>query len=301
MPTRLERWELPDGDFLDIHHLDAPPTQPRLLILHGLEGSANSHYARGLLLQAAWRGWAADVLVFRSCGKEPNRLPRSYHSGETTDLNALVSRLVAAEPDRPLLLTGVSLGGNVVLKWLGEHGAGLPLELRAAATVSVPYDLARSARQIDQGFARVYQASFLRTLRHKARAKNRRFPGLISAEGLHRARSLFDFDEYVTAPVHGFQDAADYYSRSSSLQFLSRIRLPTLLLSAIDDPFLPHDVLEVVRLVARDNPYLELEFPAHGGHVGFVAGAFPWKAHYYAEWRVTEFLASRMASPINED
>lgn len=293
-PMRVERWDTPDGDFLDLHRLDAPRGRPRLLLLHGLEGTPRSHYARGLVAEARARGWAADVLVFRSCGADPNRALRFYHSGETTDLDLVVRTLVAREPDRPVVIAGVSLGGNVLLKWLGERGDDLPPQLRAAATVSVPYDLARGARYIDRGFARLYQAHFLRTLRRKALEKLARFPDAYSADAVARARTLHDFDDAVTAPVHGFRDALDYYAQSSSIRFLARVRLPTLLLSAVDDPFLPPDVLERVRAIAQDNPALRVEFVERGGHAGFISGHVPWRPLYYAEWRVASFLAQRV-------
>ena len=267
---------------------------PRILILHGLEGSARSHYARGMLAGAALRGWAADVLVFRSCGSKPNRVARSYHSGETTDLDLVVRRVNEAAPEQPLGLAGVSLGGNVLLKWLGEHGSNVPAQLRGAVAISVPFDLARSTRHIDQGFGRVYQAHFLRSLKRKAHEKCRRFPNTVSARVIDRARTLYQFDDAVTAPIHGFHNADDYYERSSSIRWLARIRLPTLLLSATDDPFLPPDVLDQVRAIARDSPTLTLEFPDRGGHVGFVAGRLPWRPLYYAEWRAFDFLARQL-------
>ncbi len=290
--TRTERWETPDGDFVDLYRLDAPSSAPRLLILHGLEGSPRSHYARGLVHQAQQRGWAADVLVFRSCGTEPNRLARFYHSGETGDLEFVVGRLIEATPEAPVLLAGVSLGGNVLLKWLGERGTDLPRSLVGAAAVSVPFDLARSARHIDRGFARLYQANFLRSLRRKAHRKRERFPALLAAATIDGARTLWAFDDAVTAPLHGFRDAADYYAQSSSIGYLDRIRLPTLLLSATDDPFLPRAVLEDVARIARKNPALHVEFVERGGHVGFISGRVPWRPLYYAEWRVAEFLGS---------
>lgn len=293
-PMRIERWDTADGDFLDIHRLDAPAGRPRLLLLHGLEGTPRSHYARGFVAEAHARGWAADVLVFRSCGDEPNRALRFYHSGETTDVDFVVRTLIAHEPDRPLVVAGVSLGGNVLLKWLGERGTNVPAQLRAAAAVSVPYDLARGARYIDRGFSRLYQAHFLRTLRRKALEKLERFPGAFSGDAIARARTLYDFDDAVTAPVHGFRDALDYYTQSSSIHFLSRVRLPTLLLSAADDPFLPSDVLDSVRAIARENPLLVTEFVEHGGHAGFISGRVPWRPRYYAEWRVAGFLAAHV-------
>lgn len=186
------------------------------------------------------------------------------------------------------------MGGNVLLKFLGERAADLPSHVKAAATISVPYDLERGARRLMRGFSRVYDRHFLRTLRQKARAKLARFPGLFDAAALDRARTIYDFDDVVTAPVHGFADAHDYYSRSSAIKWIDTIALPTLLLSAADDPFLPSEVLDEVRVRARENPRLTLEFTDRGGHVGFVGGAAPWHATYYAEWRVCEFLASTL-------
>ncbi len=288
--TRVERWETDDGDFIDLVRLDASPGRPRLVILHGLEGTARSHYARGLLLEAVRRGWAADLLLFRGCGGEPNRAPRFYHSGDTGDIDAVVRRLLAIDVIAPFLIVGVSLGGNVLLKWLGERAEAVDRRVVAAAAVSVPFDLARASRYIDRGFSRMYQRHFLQSLRKKALAKLEQYPDLASRDRILSARTLYDFDDVVTAPVHGFADANDYYTRSSSIRFLSRIRVATLLLSAVDDPFLPREVLEQVRGVARGNPHLEVEFLAKGGHVGFVSGQNPFRPFYYAEWRVAEFF-----------
>jgi uncharacterized protein len=290
----MERWETPDGDFIDMHRLDGPADAPRLLLLHGLEGTVRSHYVAGFFGEAARRGWAADLMIFRGCGSEPNRAPRFYHSGETTDLAFVLDRLLREQPRSRFVLAGVSLGGNVLLKFLGERSAEVPHQLRAAAAVSVPFDLERGARFIATGFSRVYDRHFLRTLRPKAMAKLERFPDLFDRSKLARAESIYDFDDAVTAPVHGFADAHDYYSRSSSLGWISTIRLPTLLLSAVDDPFLPRAVLDQVREVARGNPALTVEFTKRGGHVGFVAGRWPWRPFYYAEWRACEFLAAAL-------
>ncbi len=294
LPARVERWDTPDGDFLDVYRLDARTGAPRLIFLHGLEGTIQSHYVSGMFAEAQRRGWGADLMIFRGCGDEPNRNPRFYHSGETTDLAYTVDRVRAEHPASPLLLAGVSLGGNVLLKFLGEQGTGLSPQVRAAAAVSVPFDLERGCRHIAHGFSKVYDRHFLRTLRAKALAKLERYPELFDRAQLERAESIYDFDDAVTAPVHGFADAHDYYSRSSALGFLSRVSVPTLLLSAIDDPFLPSEVLDEVRAIAEHNPRLTLDFPAHGGHVGFVAGRLPWRPFYYAEWRVCEFLASAL-------
>ena len=291
LPTRVERWETNDDDFLDLVRLDAPKGRPHLVMLHGLEGAPRSHYARGLFLQAVQRGWAADLLLFRGCGAELNRAPRFYHSGETSDIDIVARRLMESDPEAPFVFAGVSLGGNVLLKWLGEFGDAVPSQIAGAAAVSVPFDLARASRHIGRGFSRVYQTHFLRSLRRKALAKLERYPDLLSRERVQASRTLWDFDDVVTAPVHGFRDADDYYSRSSSIQFIDQVRVPTLLLSAVDDPFLPPAVLEDVRRIASRNPNFTLEFPRSGGHVGFVSGANPFRPFYYAEWRVADFLA----------
>jgi predicted alpha/beta-fold hydrolase len=291
--TRVERWTTPDGDEIELRRLDAPLERadtPRLLLLHGLEGTIDSVYLQGTLVEAHARGWAADVLIFRTCNGELNRARRMYHSGETTDLDFVVRRLVTAHPRQPLVAAGFSLGGNVLLKWLGEQGDAAPSQLVAAAAVSVPFDLERGSRHIERGFARVYGRHFLRTLRAKALAKLRVFPDLFDKAALDRARTLFGFDEVVTAPVHGFLNASDYYSRSSSLRFLPRIRRATLLLSARNDPFLPPEVLDRVATMARDSHFLQTEFHELGGHVGFVSGLSPFRPRYYAEWRVVDFL-----------
>ena len=233
-------------------------------------------------------------MLFRGCGPEMNRAGRFYHSGETGDLAFVLDRLLTEDATTPLVLAGVSLGGNVLLKWLGERGTTLPTAIRAAAAVSVPFDLEASARFINRGFARVYDRHFVRSLREKAMAKLARYPDLFDARQLAHAKSLWDFDDAVTSRIHGFADARDYYRRSSSLGFLSAIARPTFLLSAVDDPFLPPDILASVRDVARQNQNLTIEFPSHGGHVGFVAGRLPWRPFYYGEWRVCEFLESSL-------
>lgn len=296
LPTRLERWETPDRDFIDLHRLEGPTHAPRLLFLHGLEGTVRSHYVAGFFAEAQRRGWAADLMIFRGCGDEPNRAPRFYHSGETTDVAFVLDRLLCENPHVPVVVAGVSLGGNVLLKFLGERGAALPRQLRAAAAISVPFDLERGSRFIATGISRIYDRHFLRSLRPKAIAKLKQFPDLFDRSRLERATSIYDFDDAVTAPVHGFADAHDYYSRSSSLGWINRVRIPTLLLSAVDDPFLPAEVLDEVRGIAKTNDALTVEFTKHGGHVGFIAGRWPWRPFYYAEWRACEFLQAGLES-----
>lgn len=294
---QLERLDTPDGDFLELYHLSGRSDSPLLVLLHGLEGSLRSHYIQGLLEEASSRGWRAVVLIFRSCGGSLNRTRRFYHSGETTDIGFTIDHLLSSYPDAQLILAGVSLGGNVLLKYLGERGDQVSPRIRAAAAVSVPYDLARAADHIDKGFAKVYQRSFIRSLQSKAIAKLDKFPDLAPRERVQSIRSMRDFDNSLTAPLHGFLDADDYYSKSSAINWLHDIHVDTLLLSAVDDPFLPAQVLDDVRSTARQNSCLHLEFPPHGGHVGFVGGTIPLRPVYYMEGRVGDFLAGRVPGP----
>jgi predicted alpha/beta-fold hydrolase len=298
-PTRQIRLNTPDGDFVDLHRLlAAGPDAPRLLILHGLEGTIRSHYAQGMIGEAHRRGWAADMLIFRSCGDELNRTRRFYHSGETTDVSFVIDHILAESAEQPLVITGVSLGGNVLLKYLGEKSTDISLRIVAAAAISVPFDLARSSRHINRGFSRIYQRHFIRSLKRKTVAKLEHFPDLVSRDQLSQIRTMHDFDETLTGPLHGFTGADDYYSRSSSLGWLARISIPTLLFNALDDPFMPAEVLQDVRSVATSNPVLEIDFPRHGGHVGFIAGSNPFRPFYYAERRACDFLANKLARHV---
>lgn len=290
----MERWDTPDGDFLELARMDAPPGAPRLLLLHGLEGGLGSHYVKAMFREARTRGWAMDLLLFRTCGSAPNRLPRTYHSGETGDPRWVVDQLIQQAPGSPLLLMGVSLGGNVLCKLLGEWGSDAPAEVAGAVAMSAPFDLARASRRIGQGFGVVYERRFLRSLVPKALAKIARHPELAPLSTVGSVRTIWDFDDQFTAPLHGFADASDYYQRSSALGFVDRIVVPTLLLSAVDDPFLPPAVLDEVRDAVANTPAVHLEFPARGGHVGFTAGANPLSPWYYGEWRAAEFLATQL-------
>jgi len=292
--TTPECLESPDGDGIELFHLQGAATSPRILLLHGLEGSVRSHYIGGLLSEASARGWGATLMVFRGCGSVPNLARRFYHSGETADIGHVFDVLSARWPDSSWCLAGVSLGGNVLLKWLGERGDEVTGRVRAAAAISVPFDLEAGSRHISRGFARVYDRSFLNSLRQKALAKLGRYPDLFDRAQLASARSVFDFDDVVTGPVHGFTGAHDYYEQSSSQGYLSRVRVPTLLLSAYDDPFLPSEVLTRASAAASSNPALRVEFHQAGGHVGFVGGRWPWRPFYYAEWRAFHFFDAVM-------
>jgi predicted alpha/beta-fold hydrolase len=272
---RRERWDTPDGDFIDLDW--AGSGGPLLAMFHGLEGGTASHYARAIAAQAAKRGWRCVVPHFRGCSGQANLKARAYHSGDSEELDWILRRLA------PEYAVGVSLGGNVLLKWLGERGAGA--RLRRAAAVSAPLDLAAAGRALDLGFNRqVYTRSFLSTLRRKALAKLERFPGLFSALRVRGATTLHEFDDAVTAPLHGFRGADDYWARASSAPWLEHIRVPTLVLNARNDPFLPEAALE--RAARKAAPAVLLEFPREGGHAGFP-GRRGWLAR-----RVLEFLST---------
>jgi predicted alpha/beta-fold hydrolase len=294
--TSVERLETADGDFVDLHHFNIGDRRPILFLLHGLEGGIDSHYIQGFLGEAGARDWQVSVMIFRSCGDDRNRTRRLYHSGETTDMALALEHLERRFPSSPLVLAGVSLGGNVLLKYLGETGKGLSRRIAGAAAISVPFDLARSSRHIDRGFSRVYQHAFMKSLRKKAIEKIEEFPDIADAERVRSARTMFAFDDSFTAPVHGFRDAMHYYTESSSIRWLGSISIRTLLLSAVDDPFLPAQVLASVREIAASNSCLELDFPAHGGHVGFVGGVNPLRPDYYLERRACDFLAHCIAT-----
>jgi uncharacterized protein len=293
LAPRRERWELEDGDFLDVdRHGD--PEAPAFVVLHGLEGSSRARYVLRLVRACAARGLATVALNFRGCSGSPNRLPRLYHSGETSDLARVVDRLVAERPGRPVGVAGFSLGGNVVAKWLGERGDALPSEVRAAAVVSAPFDLARCADVIDGAgaMALLYRERFLRTLRAKALDKTRRFAGLpFTADEVHAARTFARFDEVVTSRLHGFDGARDYWTRCSSGCLLGGVRRPLLAIAAEDDPIVPRDALPLDAV--RQNAALTLEAYPAGGHVGFVSGQ-PWRLEFFAEVRTAAFLAGAL-------
>ncbi|MEK7839993.1 MAG: hydrolase [Pseudomonadota bacterium] len=283
---RRERIELPDGDFLDLDWTEGD-RGPIVLVLHGLEGSSRSKYALGLMKAVHARGWRGVVMHFRGCSGEQNRLPRSYHSGETGDPDFIIRLLRQRYPESPLAVIGYSLGGNVLLKWLAEQGEAAPID--AAVAVSVPYRLADSANRLLHGFSRVYQWRLVKNLCDSFRRKRARVPMPIDP-ALERIRSFWDFDTAVTAPLHGFRDADHYYSTVSSRQYLRHIRKPVLLLHARDDSFMfPRTAPEPTEL----SPTIQLELSEHGGHVGFIGGLWPWKPHYWLETRIPEYLATQ--------
>lgn len=289
-----ERVELPDGDFLDLdwvrrsRHTHAPT----VLVLHGLEGSSRSVYARGMLGALAACGWRAAVMHFRGCSGEPNRRDRGYHSGDTGDLAYVASRL---SPDgaSPLMAVGFSLGGNVLLKWLGETGARNPLA--AAVAVSVPMVLGECAARLERGLSRLYQHWLMRSMRRSVWCKfaHRGAGAPIDLDRAARSKSFREFDDAVTAPLHGFDGVDDYYRRSSARQHLSAVAVPTLLIQAADDPFMTKDVIPSP---GELSPALTFELCERGGHVGFISGRIPGKAEYWLETRVPAFFRGVLAA-----
>ncbi|MBX8485923.1 hydrolase [Pseudomonas cichorii] len=292
--TRERMW-LEDGDFLDMdwhgpHEADAP----LVLVLHGLTGSSNSPYVAGLQKAMASQGWASVALNWRGCSGEPNLLSRSYHSGASEDLAEVIAHLRALRPLAPLYAVGYSLGGNVLLKHLGESGS--ESGLLGAVAVSVPFRLDECANRIGQGFSKVYQRHFMREMLAYIRDKQRRFQHEGMSEGLaelaalgslENMRTFWDFDGRVTAPLHGFANAEDYYRRASSRYFLGQIRTPTLIIQAADDPFVfIHSLPEPDEL----SDCTEFELQAKGGHVGFVDGSLK-KPGYYLERRIPLWLS----------
>ncbi len=288
LALRRERWELSDGDFLDVDWTGSGEG-PIVAVLHGLEGSVESHYARGMMAAICSRGWRGALMHFRGCSGEPNRMARSYHSGETGDLDAFVAKIRSEHPGTKLAVVGYSLGGNVLLKWLGEAAQARPVD--CAVAVSVPFELAKTADRLERGFSRVYHWWLMRSLRASAVQKARLGRIHYDLDELSRLRTFRAYDDRVTAPLHGFAGVDDYYARSSSRQYLTGIATPTLIVHALDDPFMTPDAAP-----GQDelSPNVEFDLTHRGGHVGFVSGAFPWRPKYWLEERIPEYLAGHL-------
>ncbi len=294
-PPHFERIRLdtPDGDFLDLDVPLAPsPAAPLVLLFHGLEGSARRGYAINTYSELFARGIAAIGVNFRSCSGELNRTARFYHSGETGDLRFVLDYVAGRNPGRPLGAVGFSLGGNALLKYLGEEAdAAL---LRCAVAVSVPYDLLAGARLLEaSAMGRFYSRVFIKSLIGKAEAKAALLVDRCDLERVRRARTFWEFDDAATAPLHGFAGANDYYERSSSAAFVARIRRPTLLLHALDDPFVPPSA--VPRAALGNNPCVEAVTTRQGGHVGFIGGS-PWAPTFWCERQAARFLAHALGA-----
>ena len=289
-----ERVELPDGDFVDVDR--AGESGPIVVVLHGLQGSSRSPHVRGLMGTLDRHGFRSAAMHFRGCSGEPNRLLRTYHSGETGDLEFVVQRLCNRHPATPLAAVGFSLGGNVLLKWLAERGAGA--EVAAAAAVSVPFRLDRVADRLERGFSRIYKRHFIADLHRTILDKFRNRPGTIDLDAMRRDWSFRGFDDHVTAPLHGFRDAEHYYAESSCRQYLRDVARPTLILHSLDDPFMTRDIVPGGDELS---PSIRLECSAAGGHVGFVDGGMPWSARYWIEERILRFFAATVGNGRSRD
>jgi predicted alpha/beta-fold hydrolase len=290
---RRERLATPDHDFIDIDYCGAGK-QPLVILVHGLTGSSQSVYIKGLQSALLKQGLRSAALNFRGCSGSSNNRARSYHSGETEDIQFLYQTLRQREPDTPLGVVGFSLGGNVVLKWLGEQGRHL--DLFAAVAVSVPLLLEVCATKLDNGFSKLYRGNLLDELKAYMHTKLQHLDSIGQDLEAMKVRALGDlsdigsfwqYDDRVVAKLHGFADVHDYYRRSSSRQYLKSIAVPTLVIQAIDDPFMTQEVLPGLDEIS---PLVQLEFTKHGGHVGFISGLIPFKPEYWLEQRIPEFL-----------
>ncbi|MDB5961358.1 MAG: alpha/beta hydrolase [Massilia sp.] len=267
-PMRRERWQAIDGDFIDVDFIDGMPGKPLVVLFHGLEGSSGSHYAKALMAAVAARGWSGAVPHFRGCSGEANLAPRFYHSGDAAEIDWIIRKL-HARSSAPLFAAGVSLGGNALLRWLGESQGQADI-VDAACAVSAPLDLAQGGAALSTGMNRIYTRMFLRTLKPKCLLKLEQFPGLFDRDALLAAPDLYAFDNVVTAPLHGYKNTDDYWDRASAKHVLHDITVPTLVLNARNDPFLPGR-----HLPASAAPNVTLEYPEKGGHVGFTVGSLP--------------------------
>jgi len=288
-----ERLETPDGDFLDLDWAADPgPEAPIALVLHGLEGSTQRRYMRNVAGELLRGGVRPVGLNFRGCSGEPNRAPHFYHSGKTDDPALVITMLRERYPTRRIGALGFSLGGNVLLKLLGERSDGGRGFIDAAVAISVPYDLAAGCTLLERSMmGHFYAAYFLRSLQGKVRLKDGKLRDLVDLEATAAATTIREFDDRVTAPLHGFDGAASYYEDSSSIRYLDGVAVPTLLLHAEDDPFLPPDC--VPSRQAEGNPWLHLELQRLGGHVGFLGGT-PRTPTFWAEEEGARFLAEHL-------
>jgi uncharacterized protein len=294
LALRRERVDTPDGDFVDLDFMPEPQSpRPIVLVLHGLEGSARRSYVLTMLAELEAQGLWGVGLNFRSCSGELNRTARFYHSGETGDMAHVLAMLAKRFPGTPMGAIGFSLGGNALLKYLGEVGGSDGARLRAAAAISVPFDLSAGARMLETGLmGRLYTFYFMRMLRRKTTLKREILREAVDVDAVLRTKTLRAFDELATAPLHGFAGAEDYYARSSSAGFLDRIRVPTLLLHSLDDPFLPAHA--VPRDAVDRNPVLTGVFTQRGGHVGFIGCGRPLWPRPWAEGEAARFLAHHL-------
>ena len=286
VPLQRERWDTPDGDFVDVDFCGEAGARPLVVLFHGLEGCSRSHYARSMAAHALERGWRLAIPHFRGCSGEPNRTRRAYHSGDSDEIDWMLKKFAASAR---VYSIGVSLGGNALLKWLGERGEQARALVRRAAAVSAPLNLGAAGEALDRGVNRfVYTRHFLASLKPKSLAKLALFPDLYDAHQVRRARTFREFDGLVTAPLHGFRDTDHYWSAAASAPYLEHIRVPTLVLNARNDPFLPEQ--DLVRAAQRAAACVVLEFPRTGGHAGFLAAPFPGR-HDWLPRHLFDFLS----------
>ncbi len=286
---RRERWDTPDGDFIDIDFTtnDTADDAPLFVLFHGLEGCSLSHYARALMAMAVDSGWQGAVAHFRGCSGEINCAPRAYHSGDSDEINWVLHRFADRFAQRPRYAAGVSLGGNALAKWIGLNAETAAGVIDSAATISAPHDLHAGALALSKGFSRIYTANFMQTLKRKSLIKLDQYPGLFDKDRMLQAKNFFDFDDAVTAPVHGFGSCYDYWRESSCAQHLCDVALPLLVLNARNDPFVPASTLSQPDQVSD---LVRLEYPNSGGHVGFIRGKPPgsldWISQRLHDWFV---------------
>lgn len=291
-----EYWQTPDDDRLRLHLFEGREGAPWVVLLHGLEGCHESNYILGLRHRFSANGWSTAALDFRSCDGRMNRSKRLYHSGETTDFEFVVRELRRRYRVDRLYAVGFSLGGNVIAKWLGEHGDDARSLVQGAASVSPPFDLTVSGPSMDDALYGIYTRRFLRTLIPKALEKERQYPGCLDVEAIKNCKGFRDFDTHGTAAIHGFEDAEDYWRKVSCGQFLPGIRVPTLLVASADDPFNPAITLPYA--AAAESPWIVSQFTERGGHVGFVHGS-PWRTLHWAEEQIERFLGTLSGSLDN--
>jgi len=279
--------ELPDGDFIDLSWTEKPVNdKPIVIVFHGLEGSGNSPYSKGIMREIKKQGWTGLVMHFRGCSGKLNRLARSYHSGETGDAMTLISWLTSEYPGSPLMAIGYSLGGNMLVKLQGELGDKSPLV--AAVSVCAPLELNECAIRINQGFSRFYQSHLINRLKAKVIHKRTRIDlNLPNEFNIKKIKTFRQFDNHITAPLHGFNGVDDYYMKASSKQYIKHIKKPTLIIQALDDPFMSNKVIPVENELSE---FTRLEISQYGGHVGFVSGSVL-KPIFWLEERIIKYLS----------
>lgn len=295
---RRERWDTPDGDFIDLDWMDGDPAKPLYVLFHGLEGASSSQYALSMMAAVRARGQTGAVVHFRGCSGELNRLPRAYHSGDSAEIDWVLRRLKQMFPAKPIFASGISLGGNALLKWLGEEGDAARDVLCAACAICAPVDLMASGLNLQRGFNMMYTRMFLTALKKKSLQTLASYPDLFDAEIMRRSRNLYEFDNVVTAPLHGYRDTDDYWTRASSKPLLKRITVPTLVINSLNDPFVPAKSLPTAGEVSGR---VQLEYPATGGHVGFITGAFPGKLDWLPRRLLRHFDTVALGAFVGND